>query len=246
VNPAVKAVRGLVAAIAFFTRIPTGGRAYPGDLALAVPWLPVIGLSLGGLGALLAVVTEGRTPRLVAVLVVALWALLSGALHLEGLADVCDALGSSQRGQEAYRIMKDPHTGAYGVIGVVLVLLTQIEAIAALAPAQRAVALWVAPVVARVVPATGLLLFRSPPFVDSGLAVEARRASPLAVGFATTAAVVLALWLGPAAPTLIALPLGLGALGLFTLPVGGITGDMCGAAVELTATAYLVITCLVG
>jgi len=50
----VRILRSLVAAIAFFTRIPTGGRAFPSDLPAALPWLPAIGLFLGGAASMIA------------------------------------------------------------------------------------------------------------------------------------------------------------------------------------------------
>jgi adenosylcobinamide-GDP ribazoletransferase len=240
----VRALRSLVAAIAFFTRIPTGGRAYPSDLAAALPWLPALGLFFGGAGSLIALGCGQGAPRLAALLVVAVWALLSGGLHLEGLADVCDALGASRRGEEAYRIMKDPHTGAYGVIGVVLIVVAQIEAIAAIAPTRRPGLLWIAPLVARVIPIAGLKLIEPPRFVSSGLAFEARRASERHIAAAALGGAALAFGLGPIWPALVGMLIGWMTLFLITRPLGGITGDSCGAALEITQTAYLVAAAL--
>jgi adenosylcobinamide-GDP ribazoletransferase len=240
----MRVLRSLVAAIAFFTRIPTGGRAFPSDLPAALPWLPLIGLFLGGAGSLIALGCADRAPRLAALLIIGVWALAAGGLHLEGLADVCDALGASRRGEEAYRIMKDPHTGAYGVIGVVLVVLAQVEAIAAIAPARRPGLLWIAPLVARVIPTAGLKMIAPPPFVKSGLAFEARQANATLVGISVLGGAALAFALGPIFPALVALLVGWIVLFLITRPIGGITGDVCGAALELTQTAYLVAAAL--
>jgi adenosylcobinamide-GDP ribazoletransferase len=240
----VRILRSLVAAIAFFTRIPTGGRAFPSDLPAALPWLPAIGLFLGGAASMIAMACGDHAPRLAALLVVGVWALLAGGLHLEGLADVCDALGASRRGEEAYRIMKDPHTGAYGVIGVVLVVLAQVEAIAAISPAKRPGILWIAPLVARVIPVAGLKLIEAPKFVTSGLAFEARRADGRLIAAAALGGAALAFALGPIWPAFMGLLVGWIALYLITRPLGGITGDVCGAALELTQTAYLVAAAL--
>ncbi|HJZ84997.1 MAG TPA: adenosylcobinamide-GDP ribazoletransferase [Polyangia bacterium] len=240
-------MRGVVAALAFFTRIPTGGRALETDLPAALPWLPAIGLIVGGVGVgvdALVGTLAGDQRRLGALLVVAAWALLAGGLHLEGLADVCDALGASRRGEEAYRIMKDPHVGTYGMIGVVLVLLAQVEAISALAPARRVSTLLCAPILARVVPTAALKLFAAPPYLFKGLAHHARQADVRAVAVAATAALVFTLALGPLVPGLCALAIGFAALYSITRPLGGLTGDVCGAALELTSTAYMVVAAL--
>ena len=240
----MKAWRGAVAALGFFTRIPTGGRALRQDLPGALPWLPAIGLVLGGAGAGLDALFGAGAPRLSAVLVVGLWALLAGGLHLEGLADVCDALGSSRRGEEAYRILKDPHVGAYGVLGVVLVLLVQVEAIALLAPGHRARVLAVAPLLGRVIPTAGLLLLDPPPYVTSGLAYEARKAEPRFAGAAAIVGAAVAIAVGSALPALVGLVVGGGALFAMTRPLGGLTGDLCGAAIEIGVSAYLVAAAL--
>jgi adenosylcobinamide-GDP ribazoletransferase len=235
----VTAVRGLVAAIGFFTRIPTGGRAQVDDLPAALPWMPLLGLLFGGLGAALALLAGSRA-RLCAVLIIALWAALSGGLHLDGLADVCDALGSSRRGAEAQRILKDPHVGAYAVIGVVLVLLLQVEAAATVLARGRADAILCAPLVARVVPLAALKLLPAPAHVTGGLGFHARTADWRLVAGACALAILAALLLGPAVAALSAIGVGLLAAFAIARPLGGVTGDVCGAAIELASAAYLV------
>jgi len=239
-------VRGVVAALAFFTRIPTGGHASADDLPAALPWLPAIGLVLGAVGVGLDTAL-GPERRVTAWAVVLLWALLCGGVHLEGLADVCDALGSSRRGEEAYRIMKDPHVGVYGVVGVMFVVLGQIEAVSALAatPTHRVGALLCAPLIARVVPAAALKLLPPPAYVHEGLAYHARRADGRVIAIAGAAAVAFALVAGEFAPTLVALAAGAMVVYAVTRPLGGLTGDVCGAAVEITSLVYLATAALV-
>ncbi len=125
---------GLLHAVAFLTRLPvrTGGPAP--DLARTAVWFPVVGALLGGLLLLVGHVLAGWTSLLVAVvLVVVLETVLTGALHLDGLADVADASGGRDR-TSRLRIMKDPATGVYGTAAVALALLLEVALLATLLP----------------------------------------------------------------------------------------------------------------
>src|SRR5439155_7026639 len=75
---------------------------------------------LGGWAALLA---ERISPTLAAFLVLLLWVIATGALHIDGFCDLCDALFGGPTPEERLQIMKDPHVGAFGLAGVVLLLL---------------------------------------------------------------------------------------------------------------------------
>ncbi len=100
-----------------------------GGMALAPLVGAVVGVLAGGAGALL--VALGASALSAAVAAVAVPAALTRGLHLDGLADTADALGSGQPPQRALEIMKQSDIGPFGVITLVLVLLAQVAALAA-------------------------------------------------------------------------------------------------------------------
>src|SRR5215472_5096933 len=130
-------------ALSLFTVIPAGGAAElgEGDAAAAVLWLPAIGVLLGGIGAgLMLAVAAGAAgasgasgPRrlLASALAVALLGLLTGGLHLDGLADTADGLGSRRPAEQALDIMRRSDVGPMGVAALVFVLLIEVTALAA-------------------------------------------------------------------------------------------------------------------
>ncbi|KAA0014170.1 adenosylcobinamide-GDP ribazoletransferase [Billgrantia pellis] len=120
------AVYGLALALQFLTRLP---------LPLACPWTPatrrwaircypLVGMLLGGLLAAVAALLEGTLPApLLALILLTLWVALSGGLHLDGLMDVADALGSNAPLETRWEIMKDPHVGSFGILALFFLLL---------------------------------------------------------------------------------------------------------------------------
>lgn len=120
-------MRHLLDAVTFLTRVPlpVDHRRVP-DLARAAVWFPTVGAALGAAlllaGTLLA---QLSSPLVAAVLVVVLEVLLTGALHLDGLADLADGTGGHDRASRL-RIMKDHAVGVYGTAAVVLALLLEV------------------------------------------------------------------------------------------------------------------------
>src|SRR6187200_1791746 len=103
-------VRATGAALSFLTRLPIGARLGAGaeDLGRAGPAFPLVGAPLGAAVGGVASVLEGPCPALVAASVaLALGAIATGAIHLDGLADTADALGAASR-EQALGIMRDP------------------------------------------------------------------------------------------------------------------------------------------
>ncbi len=260
--------RGLRTALSLFTVLPVGGGAElaDGDAAAAVLWLPAVGLLLGGLGAgvLLAVgaggasgalgASEGSGPHrlLGAALAVALLAVLTGGLHLDGLADTADGLGSRRPAARALDIMRRPDAGPMGVAALVLVLLIQVAALAALArPPVAAAALVLAAVTGRVavVVATGFPAARPGGFgaLVAGRTAGRHRAATAAALFGVIAvAGVLGGGWTLAVRGLVAVLAGLlaGAFLSFVAwrRLGGMTGDVFGAIVEVS-TATVLVAC---
>src|SRR5580765_3656192 len=136
----MRVARGLLGAVAFLTRIPVGRLVEldAGDVARGAPALPLVG---GAVGALVAAVAEGAgrgVPALVAAGIgLAVGAAITGALHLDALADTADAL--TKRGDAALAIMRDHAIGAYGATALFLDLLVKAGALATLVAGTGAV-----------------------------------------------------------------------------------------------------------
>ena len=248
-------------ALSLFTVLPAGvgGDLDEGAATRAVFWLPVIGAGLGlAGGAVMVFVAAGQgSPErqlLGAALAMMLLALATGGLHLDGLADTADGLGSRRPAEQALEIMRRSDAGPLGVATLVLVLLVQVCALASLPPGWAGAAgLVLAAVTGRVavVLATG-----SPPARPSGFgALVAGRTS--AAGRAASALVLLGavvaagLALGgvPAAARGVgAAAAGLAVAGLVRWAarrrLGGMTGDVFGAVLELSTAAVLLVLVL--
>jgi adenosylcobinamide-GDP ribazoletransferase len=252
-------------ALSLFTVIPAGGSSKlgEGDAAAAVLWLPAVGLLLGGLGGgvLLAVMAgagpggvSGPRRLLGAALAVALVALLTGGLHLDGLADTADGLGSRRPAPQALDIMRRSDVGPMGVATLVLVLLIQVAALAAIPRTTlAAAALVLAAATSRVavVLATGSPAARPGGFgsLVAGRTTAADRELTVALLCCAAAAACLAAggwplaWRGLSA-TMIGLLAGGLLQAIARRQLGGMTGDVFGAIVEVSTAAVLVACAL--
>ena len=239
-------VNGFWLALGFLTTLPARPVPYvPGGLGRAAAWFPVIGLLMGVLLLLVhAAAARLLGPAVAAVLVVAAWAGLTGALHLDGLADCCDGLLVSAPRERRLEIMRDPRVGSFAVTGLVLALLLKTAAVFSLGAGSAAgLGLVLAPVWARW---WILLAARRPSARVEGLGSSfAAVLTPRLLGYALVLPLVL---LGIAAwfdwHSLVGVVLsGLACLGVLQLAqarIGGITGDVLGAVVELAEVALLV------
>lgn len=249
-------------ALSLFTVIPagTGAQFGPGDAARAVLWMPAVGLLLGALGGgIVAAVGVGGDsgPRrlLGAALAVALIALLTGGLHLDGLADTADGLGSRRPAADALGIMRRSDVGPMGVTALVLVLLLQVTALATVPSAAAAgLALALAAVTGRVsvVLATAWPAARPGGFgalVAGRTTARGRALSVVLPGCVVAAAGAGFGGTGLAVRGLAAVAAGLlagWATGLIAVRrLGGTTGDVFGAVVEIS-TAAVLVTCALG
>ncbi len=243
-RPGGLAIRGLVTAIRFLTIVPVPGRALEGPEALgrAAGWFPLVGLILGGVLWLLdrglGLVLE---PSLSGLFVLLAWKLLTGGIHLDGLADSLDGLsGRDPAGRLA--IMRDGRVGTYGALGLVFVLLATYAVLHDLVVSTfRGAALVLAPAVGRLAP---LLLARTFAPAGGGSGAAFMGAVPwtvLVLGAIPVTVAALALS-GPWGLLLAAVGLAVAwaAAGFFSRRLGGLTGDVLGAAVELAEFAVLV------
>lgn len=124
---------GMAGAVTFLTRVPVGGtRAGRADVGRGAVWFPVVGAAVGGIAALAGWGASLVLPLPVAALAaVATGAMLTGAIHLDGLADTADGYGAATR-ERALEIMRDHTVGTYGVVALVLALGLRAALVAAL------------------------------------------------------------------------------------------------------------------
>jgi len=239
----MRVVRALLIAIAFATRIPVRvGAVAPHELAEGLSALPLVGFLIGlvsyGLCSLMA---PSLGDTLAAIATVSFSALITGGLHLDGLADWFDALGGGRGDrQRMLEIMRDSRIGAHGASALILVLLAKVAAVAELPDSQRLLALCAAPPAARLTAVW--LLYSLPAARQDGLGRGMGAALERKHAWTACAAFVLATcWLGPSviwpsiAATLAAVALGFQA----QARLGGVTGDVCGAGIELAELAFL-------
>lgn len=250
-------------AISLFTTIPAGVEGELDDdvAARSILWLPGVGLLVGGAGgcvvlAVGALNATGPGRLLGAVLAVATIAVLTGGLHLDGLADTADGLGSRRQADVALDIMRRSDIGPLGVGALVLVLLVQVAAVAAVPrPALAAAALVLAEITGRVavVVATSSPAARPGGFgaLVAGRTTGAERV--LTVGVLACAVAAAGLTVGGpglALRGLAAMFAGLLAGWLVQRTarrrLGGMTGDVFGAILQISATAALIVAALAG
>ena len=227
--------------------------------AAAMAWAPAVGLLLGVLSAAVLVITDhplGAGPLTAAGLTVAALALLTRGLHLDGLADLADGLGSGQPPPAALDIMRRSDIGPFGIVTLVLTLIIQVAALAQAeaAGSGRGPAALILAVITGRLALTWACRQGVPAARREGLgALVAGTVRPalafgitLAVLTLTASAVVLGLRPGWTLP--LAVMAGLAAA--FVLQrhavrrLGGITGDVLGALTEVATTVTLVVAAM--
>jgi adenosylcobinamide-GDP ribazoletransferase len=239
-------VRAVLVATAFLTRIPVPVIADGTDVAGAARWFPLVGGAIGGVAAVIAWAMQdllALPSALIATLLVGYSAWVTGAIHLDGLADTADGFGGGRTRDDVLRIMRDPLIGSYGATALLVVVATKVAAATALLDRGAAfpflviaptVARWTISVLASWLPyarsdgglgqsvthqhVTGLLM---PTMLTALITLIALRANAL---FAWMPALMTVAWMIRAARR----------------RIGGVTGDVFGATVELTETAVLV------
>jgi adenosylcobinamide-GDP ribazoletransferase len=237
-------IRSLRAAVSFLTVLPVANADGSAGERLGRAYFPAIGALIGlGAGIGLVVTSASATPLLGAAVAVALLCLLTGAIHLDGVADTADGLLAAGDVQRRLAVMRDPHLGSYGVTAVVMVLVLDVSALASM-PAERALlALVIAGALSRL--ATVSVIAFVPYVRASGLGTAAWdrrwRGVDLAIGGASAGLLSLLDW----RRAVVAVPVvALTTLVLVVLArrrVGGATGDVCGATAELSQLATLIV-----
>ena len=239
--------RSVLAAAAFLTRIPIdrGGRVRPADVARGVIAFPVVGAAIGASAAAVAWTLRLAFPAGVAAVgAVAVELILTGGLHIDGLADTLDGYGGATR-ERALEIMGDHAIGAYGAAAIAVDLGCKTVVIAALA--ERAGGLWMviaAGAVSRAVAGVlgSVMPYARPSGGTGGILGEHGRpawavwAASVGVAIASASAGVRGLIACVAAGAVA----GVWAWRCLRR-LGGMTGDTLGAAVEMTDVLVLLV-----
>ena len=243
-------IRAFALALQLLTRLPVPSSSLPPrpeELGLSVLFFPVVGLLIGALLAGLHTVLWLVDPGVLAALVLAMWVLLTGGLHLDGLADTADAwIGGQGHRDRTLAIMKDSRSGPIAIVAVVLVLLAKFAALQALLAGDARAILLLAPVLGRM--AIVLLLITTPYVRPDGLGAPyasylPRLSCGLLVLLIAAATVAVLEWQGGA----LLAALGVGFVGWrhgLMVRLGGTTGDTLGAACELAETITLLTLAL--
>ena len=210
----------------------------------AAAYYPLVGLVIG---LLLAGVhwAAGQlfSDGVTAALVLTVWVALTGMLHLDGFMDSCDGLLPPREPARRLEIMKDSRVGAFGVVGVVLLILLKFNALLSLPPTLRWGALLVAPTLARA--AMTWAMGRYPLARSEGLSVFFREGlgwSQVVIAAALAAFIALAVLGFPGFLVLGVAWLSTMLLARFAvLRIHGLTGDIYGAICEVVEVAVLLV-----
>ena len=225
-------------------RVPAPRVVDPAVARAAMLWAPAVGAVLGAAAGAAAWGAEAvwGSPWLGAVAAVGLLAVATRGLHLDGLADTADGLGSGRPPAQALEVMRRSDIGPFGMAAVLLVLLAQVGLAAQAGPWA-----WVGAAAAGRLAATWACRRGVPAARSGGLGAAVAGTVPPATAVASTAAVAGAcLGYGPIGPLAVLAGLAAAAL-LLTRCVrrlGGITGDVLGACVEAATLAALAVLAL--
>lgn len=251
----------------FFTRIPlpgfvTGWVGWSAELMnAAARYFPLVGIAVGLIAA--AVFSFGMwlfTPLVAVALCMAATVLATGAFHEDGFADVCDGFGGAREPGRVMEIMKDSRVGAFGAIGIAMMLLTKFAALLSLAEgSESALTGWVLVLGHAVSRAAPVALIRTMRYARPE---EDARAKPMAEAVSWPGFLIALFWgLLPFAGlvyfyengallALGVLPVAIAALLMgwwFQRRIGGYTGDCLGAVQQVTEVVfYLFIVALLG
>jgi adenosylcobinamide-GDP ribazoletransferase len=213
----------------------------PGDSGRAAGWYPFVGLVLGALVAAAYVLFDPYfSPLLSAALSLTLWVILTGGLHLDGLADCCDGLLHASNPERRLEIMKDSQMGAFGGIGLILALLLKVSALASLSTEGVVPAILLAASLARwFIILAGFQPLARPGGMGADFASGLRKS---ALVWGALIPLGLAIYLGVQGIVALAFT----SLGIFFVlrlaraRIAGVTGDVFGLVVEVAEIITLV------
>jgi adenosylcobinamide-GDP ribazoletransferase len=234
-------VRGLRAALSYFTILPVGASAAPDAAALA--WLPFVGALTGAIAGAAAYGVALRAPHALAVATAfGLSIVLTGAIHLDGFLDGCDAFFASTTPERRLEILKDPRHGTFALAGFGVLAVLWLAALWSLPAAFLPLALAFAAAAARWSAIVHALWI---PYGRSGAPPRAFEARLPAVGMLLGLALVVALAFALDTAGLRSLAVAFALGGICVLWIrgrlgGGLVGDAYGFTIVVAETGALV------
>jgi adenosylcobinamide-GDP ribazoletransferase len=229
----------LALAFQFLTILPwpRPGVHHPEDLGGSVAFYPIVGAALGSFMLGTYVVGAGVFPDgVLRPTLVVLLIMLTGGLHLDGLADVCDGFYAGKTKADTLRIMKDPHLGTMGVVGLISVLVMKVALLNQLPSATLVSALLLFPTISRGGMVWGMWMA---PYARPEGGTGETFFRTLRAAHVWTATALLGIWsmLFAGWPAVILLLLAAAVTKMFVVycdrRIGGMTGDTLGALNEL-------------
>jgi adenosylcobinamide-GDP ribazoletransferase len=240
-------LRAAAAAVTFLTRVPIGRAVVldAADVARGAVMFPLVGAGVGALAGEIAVLLHPTLPAFLAAgIAVAVAVIVTGAMHVDALADIADAAGVSTR-ECALEVMRDSRVGAFGAAAIALDLLIKVGAVAALLDTGDAFAALVAAgALSRAAPTPLAAVLPYPRAGGGPGSVLTGRVSPIGAVFAVLLAVGIALLAAGASGAWLAVSAGGVAVVLgvvYRRWLGGATGDALGAVTELAEATVLVV-----
>jgi adenosylcobinamide-GDP ribazoletransferase len=232
-------------AVGFLTRLPIPQPDGPPGLARAYRVFPLAGAAIGGIiGLFYLGLLDINLPTLgAAALALGAGILLTGALHEDGLADLADGFGGGRDTGAKLAIMHDSRLGTYGALILIVSFAARLSALAALSHSAILPSLIAAHALARgVLPALATMM----PYARSdGLAVAGGRPEPATAAIAGALAFAIALlalpWGVALAATLVAAVAATCVVIVAMRQIGGQTGDVLGAAEQVSEIAVLLL-----
>lgn len=231
-------------AVSFLTIIPVIDRRRASDDAIAASfaWFPIVGLALGAaLAAEDWILAHVFAQVIRSILVIISLTVVTGAVHLDGLADTADALGAGRDRARALDILRDSRVGTFGASAIFFDLTLKILALSTLAGHRRFAALLFAPMLARwamlFIAASGLPYLRSS---GAGSTLLGGRKGGWPARVVTVFTLLIALALGGVIAVAAAIAIVLAMRLFYGRWLGGVTGDLIGACGELVEIAVLV------
>ena len=232
-------MRGLIFALQFLTRLPTPAinNPAPDMLTKSAGWFPLVGIMIGAVITFPLLTGAIVDPWLGALFGMLCWVWVTGGIHLDGLADLADALGAAHRNPERLlAIMRDPHIGSFGVLAICMLLISKLILLMLLARTPSLIwAIILIPAWARF----GTLIWsQTLPRLGTGLGHSfAQHSRPAMMSIWLIALLGISWYISPA---LLFAPLVLFGWWLFLkFKLNGMNGDCLGAGVEVVETGLL-------
>jgi adenosylcobinamide-GDP ribazoletransferase len=232
-------------AASFLTILPLASeRPSPEEsVAASLGWFPMVGFAIGAALALEdAILARALGGAISAVMVMLTLTAVTGAVHLDGLADTADALGGGRNRARALEILRDSRIGSFGAAAIFFALALEVTAIAQAAGAARHAAIFAAVGISRwaMVAVSGLDYLRPEGAGASLLGAQARQ-SNLTIASLTVAGAILPIlgWHAVSA-VIIAILIVAAMRAFYRRWLGGVTGDLIGACGIIVEAAVLI------